>query len=138
MAPSFISKLTILITIAQLFWHVEAVPLSKVTISKHPIVIVISYDGFRHDYLQKVNAETLDALARNGVTVPYMEPVFPTKTFPNHQSIATGVFSETHGIADNTVYDPVYNKTLSGFRDDPGFWNYHSEVLPLWVSIKAK
>lgn len=108
--------------------------MSNVTISKHPIILVVSYDGFRHDYLQRVKTETLDSLRRNGVTVPYMQPVFPTKTFPNHQSIATGVFAETHGIVDNTLYDRAHSKTFSGFTDDPGFWNYHPEVLPMWVS----
>ncbi|ODN01586.1 Ectonucleotide pyrophosphatase/phosphodiesterase family member 5 [Orchesella cincta] len=108
-----------------------SVPLKR--ISDHPVVLVVSFDGFRYDYLNKVDTPTLHELKKGGVSVPYMEPVFPTKTFPNHQSIATGLYAESHGIVDNSFFDPEHNKTLSGFTDDPGFWNYHPDVLPIWI-----
>ncbi|CAL8070951.1 unnamed protein product [Orchesella dallaii] len=111
--------------------QVFSVPLRN--ISEHPVILVVSFDGFRYDYLDKVDTPALHELKNGGVSVPYMEPVFPTKTFPNHQSIATGLYAESHGIVDNSMYDPLYNKTLSGFVDDPGFWNYHQDVLPIWI-----
>lgn len=119
------------------FHKVKPGPLQdNVTISDHPVFLIVSYDGFRHDYFGRVNTPALDNLKANGVRVPYMEPVFPTKTFPNHHSVATGLYSETHGIVDNVVYDPEYNGTLSGFDDDPGFWNYDENVLPIWVNLR--
>lgn len=112
-------------------------PKSKsVKLSNHPVILVVSFDGFRYDYIAKAKVTPwLNALRNSGVTVPYMEPTFPTKTFPNHQSIATGLYAETHGIVDNVLFDPEFNGTLSGFNDDPGFWNYHPEVLPIWVYL---
>lgn len=103
-------------------------------ISEHPVVLVVSYDGFRYDYFNKTNTPALNALREAGVRVPYLQPVFPTKTFANHQSIATGVYAETHGIVDNTVFDPKYRKTLKGSKNDPGFWNYHPDIMPIWVN----
>ncbi|CAL8112709.1 unnamed protein product [Orchesella dallaii] len=114
-----------------LIGYVLSVPLNK--ISKHPVILVVSFDGFRHDYLNKVDTPALNELKNDGISVPYMEPVFPTMTFPNHQSIATGLYSESHGIVDNEFFDPLLNKTLSGFSDDEGFWNYHPDVLPIWI-----
>ncbi|CAL8123973.1 unnamed protein product [Orchesella dallaii] len=67
----------------------------------------------------------------SGVSVPHMDPVFPTKTFPNHHSIATGLYPESHGIVDNTFFDPKYNETLN--TNDPRFWNYRPDVLPIWI-----
>src|SRR5436190_21981965 len=70
-----------------------------------PTVILISLDGFRYDYLDKYQPPTLNALAKDGVRAKWMIPSFPTKTFPNHYTIATGLYPEHHGIVDNNVYD---------------------------------
>ena len=60
------------------------------------------------------------------------KPVFPSKTFPNHYSIVTGLFAESHGIIGNTMFDPVfdatYHITTAAARD--GRW-YGGE--PIWV-----
>jgi predicted AlkP superfamily pyrophosphatase or phosphodiesterase len=104
---------------------------SNLKLSEHPVVIVISFDGVRYDYSTKGNTPNLDELSRNGVTVPYMKSQFMTKTFPNHQSIATGLYTEVHGISDNSFYDPESNKTLDGFA--PEFWNYDANIVPVWV-----
>ncbi|ODN01588.1 Ectonucleotide pyrophosphatase/phosphodiesterase family member 5, partial [Orchesella cincta] len=114
---------------ATFFCITVAVPLKS--ISKHPVVLVVSFDGFRYDYLNEVYTPTLHKLKKDGVSVPYMESVFPTKTFPNHQSIATGLYAESHGIVDNSCFDPKYNRTLN--TNDPEFWNYSPNVLPIWI-----
>jgi len=101
-------------------------------ISEHPIVIVISFDGVRYDYRSKTETPNLDKLVSEGVTAPYMKSQFMTKTFPNHQSIATGLYTESHGITDNKFYDPVLNETLDAFT--PEFWNYDVNVVPIWVN----
>ncbi|OXA56725.1 bis(5'-adenosyl)-triphosphatase ENPP4 isoform X2 [Folsomia candida] len=102
-------------------------------LSKHPVLLTVSFDGFRYDYMSKADMPTLRVIQEEGVSVPYMKAQFPTKTFPNHQSIATGVYPDIHGITDNTVYDPMYGKKLSGFSDDPAFWNYSPDVIPFWI-----
>lgn len=70
-----------------------------------PTVILISLDGFRYDYLDKFKPENLIRLATEGVRAKWMIPSFPTKTFPNHYTIATGLYPAHHGIVDNNVYD---------------------------------
>jgi len=70
-----------------------------------PTVILISLDGFRYDYLDKFKPKVLNALAKKGVRAKWMIPSFPTKTFPNHYTIATGLYAENHGIIENNIYD---------------------------------
>ena len=75
-------------------------------------LILISLDGFRWDYLEKYPAEspTLRALKRDGVTARGLIPVFPSNTFPNHYSIATGLLPAHHGIVNNIFFDPAVEK----------------------------
>ena len=69
----------------------------------HQRVILISIDGFRYDYkdYKDYRMENLQKLIKDGVTVDYVKNVFPTNTYPNHQSIVTGLYPEEHGIIDN-------------------------------------
>jgi len=68
-------------------------------------VILISIDGFRWDYREKANTPGLDRMVRDGVTADLV-PVFPSKTFPNHVSQATGRYVPGHGIVGNSFFDP--------------------------------
>ncbi len=70
-----------------------------------PTVILISLDGFRYDYLDKYQPPTLKRMARQGVRAKWMIPSFPTKTFPNHYTIVTGLYPAHHGIVENNVHD---------------------------------
>ena len=92
---------------------------------KSPYVILISVDGLRHDYIDKWRPPTLKFLKDNGLSSESLIPVFPSKTFPNHYSIITGMYSENHGLISNSFYDPQINRTYS--LGDPkevtnGFW----------------
>ncbi len=77
----------------------------KKIVDLKPTVILISLDGFRFDYLNKYKPKTLSKLAKDGVRAKWMIPSFPTKTFPNHYTIATGLYPEHHGIIENNIYD---------------------------------
>src|SRR5688572_3433535 len=70
-----------------------------------PTVILISLDGFRYDYVDKFKPPTLNRLAREGVRAKWMIPAFPTKTFPNHYTVVTGLYPQNHGVVDNNIYD---------------------------------
>ena len=72
-----------------------------------PIVVLIAIDGWRWDYLDRVPAPALRELARRGVRAEALVPVFPTLTFPNHYTIATGLRPWRHGIISNTMLDPA-------------------------------
>lgn len=73
-----------------------------------PAVVLVAIDGFRHDYLDRDDVEipTLRRLAAEGVRAESLVPVYPTKTFPNHYSLVTGLHPEAHGIVGNTMRDP--------------------------------
>ena len=63
-----------------------------------PLVILVSLDGFRWDYLQKANAPNLQRIASRGVRAERLIPAFPTKTFPNHYTIVTGLYPGHHAL----------------------------------------
>lgn len=67
-----------------------------------PYLLLISIDGFRWDYQDLYDTPTLDRVAANGVRAERMIPVFPTLTFPNHYSIATGLYPARHRLIGNS------------------------------------
>ena len=68
-------------------------------------VLLISFDGFRADYIDWYDTPNFDQIKLNGVKAKSLKPVFPTKTFPNHYSIATGMYIENHGLIGNNFFD---------------------------------
>ena len=72
---------------------------------KKPYVILISADGFRYDYAEAYNATNLLRLSKDGVQAKSMIPSFPSVTYPNHYSVATGMYPSHHGIVYNEFYD---------------------------------
>jgi len=71
-----------------------------------PYVVVVSLDAFRWDYDSIHGTPVLDDIARNGVIAERLIPSFPTKTFPNHYTIATGLYPDHHGLVNNSFYAP--------------------------------
>ncbi|XP_038130790.1 ectonucleotide pyrophosphatase/phosphodiesterase family member 2 isoform X1 [Cyprinodon tularosa] len=80
-----------------------------------PPLIILSVDGFRASYVKRGNAvmPNIEKLRTCGTHAPYMRPVYPTKTFPNLYSIATGLYPESHGIVGNSMYDPIFDATFN-------------------------
>ena len=70
-------------------------------------VVMLSLDGFRWDYPDRFATPNLDRLAAGGVKAEALIPCFPTSTFPNHYSMATGLYPDHHGILLNRFYDPL-------------------------------
>ncbi len=102
-------------------------------------LILISIDGFRWDYLEKFPAPTLRALAASGVHMPRLIPCFPSKTFPNHYTLVTGLRPEHHGIVSNYFFDPDLNESFNKGRladnADPRWW---SEGEPVWITAEKQ
>ena len=100
---------------------------------KKNYIILISADGFRYDLADKYQAKNLIRLRTSGVTADYMQSVFPSLTFPNHYSIATGQYPDHDGIVDNTFYDPARHQVYSmGNKiavEDSSWYG----ATPLWV-----
>ncbi|MHB1191597.1 MAG: alkaline phosphatase family protein [Longimicrobiales bacterium] len=103
-----------------------------------PYVVILSLDGFRHDYLDLHPTPALQRLAREGVRAERMIPVFPTKTFPSHFTIATGLYAEHHGLVGNRFWAPEKQAFYSlGDREvvEDGTW-YRGE--PIWVTAERQ
>lgn len=79
--------------------------------SRHTTVI-ISLDGFRWDYPRIYHTPFFDRLAKEGIQA-VMQPSFPSKTFPNHYTLATGLVPDHHGLIDNRFYDVKTGLTYS-------------------------
>jgi len=101
-----------------------------------PTVILISLDGFRPDYLDKYQPNTLNRLAKNGIRAKWMIPSFPTKTFPNHYTIATGLYPEHHGIIENNIYDFGAVFTLGNREEVQNSRWWLGE--PIWVTAEKQ
>lgn len=74
-------------------------PKSKTT------VVMVSIDGYRFDYTDKFNPPTIKEIKNNGFAATSLQPSFPTLTFPNHYTLATGLRPAHHGIVGNFFYD---------------------------------
>ena len=98
-----------------------------------PILILISFDGWRWDYIDRQPAPNLKALAAHGVRAKALIPSFPVLTFPNHYTIVTGLYPEHHGIVANAMRDPSmperFTKSAQTAKD-PRWWGGE----PLWVT----
>ncbi len=75
-------------------------------LAEKPYVILIGLDGFRWDYTDRGISPTLEMIREEGATALSLHPTFPSKTFPNHLSIVTGMHPENHGIVTNGIRDP--------------------------------
>ncbi len=81
-----------------------------------PYVILISFDGFRWDYVDRGITPNFDYIREHGVSAKSLRPCFPSKTFPNHLSIITGMYPEHHGIISNHFWD-YFNNTHYSLGD---------------------
>ncbi|KAL4563828.1 hypothetical protein LXL04_027876 [Taraxacum kok-saghyz] len=104
-------------------------PLTKLT---HPVVILISSDGFRFGYQFKTPTPNIHRLINNGTEAETgLIPVYPTLTFPNHYSIATGLYPAYHGIINNKFIDPIAGDSFTMASHEPKWWLGE----PIWETI---
>jgi predicted AlkP superfamily pyrophosphatase or phosphodiesterase len=81
--------------------------------NKDAYVVLVSMDGFRWDYQKQFNLPNLKQIAKEGSHAKSMKPSYPSKTFPNHYSIVTGLYPDHHGIINNVFYDASLNESFS-------------------------
>lgn len=101
-----------------------------------PTTILISLDGFRADFLHRGLTPTLNGFIRTGVSPKYMTPSFPSVTFPNHYTLVTGLYPESHGLVGNTFWDPHTEKEFYYTDPErsmkPEWWN----AEPIWETAE--
>jgi len=107
-------------------------------VQNRPYVILVSLDGFRWDYGKLYMTPNLDELARTGVKAEALIPSFPTKTFPNHYTIATGLYPDHHGIVNNSFYDPAEDRYYRiSDRKAVGDGSFYGGE-PIWVTAEKQ
>jgi predicted AlkP superfamily pyrophosphatase or phosphodiesterase len=100
---------------------------------REPVTILVSIDGFRADYLDRGITPNLAALAAAGVQAA-MRPSFPTKTYPNHWALVTGLRPDRNGIVANRMEDPARpGQVFTMVVDDPFWWN---AAPPIWIDAE--
>ncbi len=115
----------------------QSAPSGRVAFAPPRRLILISFDGFRWDYIDRPAARNLRALAARGVRAERMIASFPTKTFPNHYTIVTGLRPEHHGIVANAMRDSVLGSftlrdTLA--QSEPRWWGGE----PIWITAELQ
>ncbi|XP_035279912.1 ectonucleotide pyrophosphatase/phosphodiesterase family member 1 [Anguilla anguilla] len=100
-----------------------------------PPVILVSLDGFRAGYLKAYGGllPVISKLKNCGTSTPHMRPAYPTKTFPNHYTIVTGLYPESHGIVDNKMYDVTRNASFS-LRTAEKYNEKWYQGEPVWIT----
>lgn len=113
-------------------------PLLTAETSKRPTVIVVSMDGFRADYFNKVKTPEFEKFISSSTQASHLKPVFPSVTFVNHYSIVTGLLPEHHGIVNNSMWDPVTKREFEIGNtqevDRSEWW----EGEPIWVTAEKQ
>ncbi|KAI1206670.1 ectonucleotide pyrophosphatase/phosphodiesterase family member 3 [Annulohypoxylon truncatum] len=103
-----------------------------------PTTLIISLDGFRADFLNRGLTPRLNSFIKEGVSPLYMTPSFPSVTFPNHYTLATGLYPESHGVVGNTFWDPdlegEFYYTDPDKSLDPKWWAGE----PFWVTAEQQ
>jgi predicted AlkP superfamily pyrophosphatase or phosphodiesterase len=105
---------------------------------RKPYVVLISFDGMKPEYLQRIDLPNFERVMQRGVRSVGMIPTFPSKTFPNHYTIVTGMYAETHGLVGNRFWDPARNEAYS-MGDTLDVWDgswYRGE--PIWVAAEKQ
>jgi len=101
-------------------------------------VVLVSLDAFRWDYYKLYNTPNLNRIAKDGVKAERMISSFPTVTFPNHYSIATGLYPDHHGLINNSFPAPdlglFYRMGDRAAVENPDF--YGGE--PIWVTAEKQ
>lgn len=102
-------------------------------------LLLISIDGFMNEYLDRNATPHFDRFIEGGVKAEHMIPVFPTKTFPNHYSLVTGLYVENHGIISNSFSDDSLGGRFSygppeGSPNDERWWGGE----PIWTTVEKQ
>lgn len=119
-------------------WHEKNQYNSEIA-KNSPYVLLVSIDGFRYDYSDKFSPPHIKEFFESGSVAKSLIPSYPSKTFPNHYTIVTGLYPQNHGIVANSFYDfereenkNIYKLSLKSAVTD-GSWY---DGIPIWVAAE--
>lgn len=102
-------------------------------------LLLISIDGFRHDYIDQFDSPAIDRMISEGFYADSLHHAFPTKTFATHYTLVTGRHPGSHGVVANNMWDPRRKESFSlGNREavNDGYWYQGGE--PVWVTAEQQ
>jgi alkaline phosphatase D len=116
-------------------WMMLAPLLGGVEARRAPLV-VIAVDGLRHDFPARYGMKRLLELKEGGAAVERLVPAFPSTTFPNFHTMATGLLPARHGIVAMVFRDPQTGRGFHYTRNaTEGEW-YGGE--PFWLLAESQ
>lgn len=110
---------------------------SKASLKK-PYLILISLDGFKWDYVDKYTPPNITNFIKKGIKAESLISCFPSKTFPNHYSIATGMYPDKHNIIGNSFYSDKKNTIYSISNRETVTDGSFYEGTPIWVHAEKE
>ncbi|VDM52075.1 unnamed protein product [Angiostrongylus costaricensis] len=112
------------------------------SVPKDPIgqnVIVLLIDGYGASLLNESKPETkigMQHLISHGVQAEYLRSAFPTQSWPNWLSLATGLYTENHGMTADYMWDKETKFSFErgkGVNDSEDIW-WDGLPAPLWYT----
>ncbi|MBC8197841.1 MAG: alkaline phosphatase family protein [Candidatus Marinimicrobia bacterium] len=100
--------------------------------------ILVSFDGMRFDYLEKTNTPHFDSFIKKGVKAKSLIPVYPSYTFPNHYSIATGTYSGNHYLTGNHYYSKIHKERYTYYKRETVINPKFYKGEPIWVTAEKQ
>ena len=101
------------------------------------VTVIISLDGFRWDYTQWYDTPFLDRMAQEGVEAALI-PSYPSKTFPNHYTLATGLYPDHHGIIGNKFINRATGKKFSLSNREVKHDAHYYGGEPIWLTAQRQ
>lgn len=140
------SFMTVVFNLIWLFYHLASIESKLINFNsissafkssslRQQRVLLISFGGFRHDYITSYNLVNFNKFIQDGVRASFLDPQFTTQSFPNSWSMMTGAYVETHGIIANKFYDPYLNEYFNQYKHDLKWWN---ETEPIWYTASLQ
>jgi ectonucleotide pyrophosphatase/phosphodiesterase family protein 4 len=131
------SCLTTLVFIVVIFSNFSQMASGTRRCSRNPQLLLISLDGFRWDYLKMHYLPAFSYLKTIGSHADFVYNNFVTSTYPNHFSIVTGLYEESHGIINTIMYDRALNKTFALEKEETHtaeWFAQNKNVEPIWTT----
>jgi len=83
------------------------------------------------------NLSNFEYLKNLGSHAEFIINSYSTVTFPNHWTIVTGLYEESHGIIQNNMYDPKLNKTFNYVSPESQTIEWYGQnkyAEPIWAT----
>jgi predicted AlkP superfamily pyrophosphatase or phosphodiesterase len=127
----------VLVLVPFLASHLLWLTLATAQENAPPVLLLISVDGMRPDYVTSADAHgakvpNLRRFLKEGAYAEGVAGVVPTVTYPSHTTLVTGVWPAQHAIFANTTFDPLQ-------KNNQGWYWYAEDIqVPtLWDAAAA-